>query len=218
MEFSSISGSSNVLQQLGYKFTNETNELKNQLDRSNICFFHAPFFHPAMKAVGPVRKEMGVKTFFNMLGPLVNPAQPKYNLLGVFNLELARLYQYILQNTERKFAIVYALDGYDEISLTGKTQIYTNHSDQLLAPEDLGKQKLSQSDLFGGDTVEEAADIFYKILDGQGTTAQQDVVIANAGLAIHCFKSNQSLVDCMAEAEESLLSKKALEKLKKLVN
>ncbi|MEL6924081.1 MAG: anthranilate phosphoribosyltransferase [Bacteroidota bacterium] len=215
---SSVSGSSNVLQQLGYSFSNDTDTLRTQLDRANICFFHAPFFHPAMKAVGPARKAMRVKTFFNMLGPLVNPAQPKYNLLGVFSLELARLYQYILQQTERQFAIVYALDGYDEISLTGNARVYTNQSGQLISPEDLGKQTLQPSDLFGGDTVEEAASIFYNILDGKGTKAQQDVVIANAGLAIQRFKPQQSIIDCMAEAEESLLSKRALEKLQKLVN
>jgi len=215
---SSVSGSSNVLQQLGYKFTNDTDELRTQLDRSNICFFHAPFFHPAMKAVGPARKAMGVKTFFNMLGPLVNPAQPKYSLLGVFSLELARLYQYILEQTERQFAVVYALDGYDEISLTGNARVLTNQTGKTISPEDLGKRKLKPNELFGGDSVEAAADIFYKILDGQGTSAQQDVVIANAGLAIQRFKPDTSILDCMKEAEESLLSKNALDKLKKLVN
>ena len=215
---SSVSGSSNVLQQLGYQFTNEVDTLKKQLDQANICFFHAPFFHPAMKAVGPVRKQLGMKTFFNMLGPLVNPAQPKYNLLGVFSLELARLYQYILQNTKREYAIVYALDGYDEISLTSNARVYSNHQNQVLSPKDLGQEQLKQSDLFGGNTVEEAADIFYKILNGQGTPAQEAVVTANAALAIHCFKKETSLLDCVAEAKESLLSKKALESLNKLVN
>lgn len=215
---SSVSGSSNVLENLGYTFTNDLDRLYRELDKANICFFHAPMFHPAMKAVGPVRRQLGMKTFFNMLGPLVNPAQPKYNLLGVFSRELARLYQYILQQTERQYAIVYALDGYDEISLTGDFRICTNHKDQVLNPADLGKKTIRQSDLFGGDTVQEAAGIFYKVLNGEGTEAQVSVVCANAGLAIHCFKPQQTLLDCIEEAEESLLSKRALEKLNVLVN
>jgi anthranilate phosphoribosyltransferase len=171
-----------------------------------------------MKTVAPIRRQLGVKTFFNMLGPLVNPGQPKYQLLGVFNLELARLYQYIFQQTERQYAIVYAMDGYDEVSLTGNFKLRDNTGEHTISPESIGKPRLSQEDLHGGDTVESAAKIFTDILSGEGTPAQNHVITANAGLAIHCIKPDQSLKDCIQEAEESLLSGIALKKLKALVN
>ncbi|MEM9824519.1 MAG: anthranilate phosphoribosyltransferase, partial [Bacteroidota bacterium] len=157
-------------------------------------------------------------TFFNMLGPLVNPARPQFNMLGVFSNELSRLYQYVLQQTNRKYTIVYALDGYDEISLTGRVKIRTNHSENIYHPVDFGKEQLIPQALHGGDTVEEAAKIFVSILEGNGTPAQRDVVTANAGMAIHCLKPEQSISDCIAEAEASLLSKSALAQFKKLVN
>jgi len=188
------------------------------LEAANLCFLHAPFFHPAMKAVAPVRKQLGVKTFFNMLGPLVNPARPKFNMLGVFSNELSRLYQYVLQQTDRQYTIVYALDGYDEISLTGRVKIRTNQSENIYLPSDFGKTQLTQQSLHGGDTVEEAAKIFTSVLQGNCTDAQRDVVAANAGMAIHCMKPDQSILDCIAEAQESLLSKSALEQFKKLIN
>ena len=215
---SSVCGSSNVLEHLGYRFTNDVDELKGQLERANICFFHAPFFHPAMKTVAPIRKQMGVKTFFNMLGPLVNPAQPSHQLLGVFNLGLSRLYEYIMQQTNRQFSIVYALDGYDEISLTGPFKLRSNSGEKVLSPEAIGKPRLRQEQLHGGDTVEEAAKIFTDILSGNGLEAQIEVVSANAGLAIHTMKPETSLETCMAEARESLISGRALERFGKLIN
>ena len=203
---------------LGYDFTNDQDTLKQQLDKAGICFLHAPLFHPAMKEVVPVRKQLGMKSFFNMLGPLVNPLQPNYQLFGTFNLELSRLYQYVMQETGRRFSIVYALDGYDEISLTGRAKVRTNETEKVLIPKDFGKPRLQQSDLHGGDTVEEAAKIFKNVLNNTCTQAQLDVVTANAGLAIHCIKPEQSLADCVAEAEESIVSKRALETFKKLLN
>jgi anthranilate phosphoribosyltransferase len=216
---SSNSGSSDVLQHLGYQFTNDVDKLKRQLDKANICYFHAPLFHPALKTVGPIRKQLSVKTFFNMLGPLVNPAQPKYQLTGVFSLELARLYQYIFQQIPNKqFAIVHALDGYDEVSLTGDFKLKMNAKEATISPQSIGKQLLTQESLFGGDTVEEAGIIFMKILRGEGTDAQNDAVAVNAGVAIHCIKPTVSLVDCIAEGEEALTSGKALKALEKLIS
>lgn len=215
---SSAVGSSNVLMALGYEFTNDPEKLRRQLDRSNICFLHAPLFHPAMKEVVPVRKQLGVKTFFNMLGPLVNPAQPSHQLFGTFSQELARMYQYIMQETGRRFAIVYSLDGYDEVSLTGPFKLRTNERDAILSPEDLGKPRLTQDDLYGGETEEEAAAIFRNVLNNEGSPAQFDVVTANAGLAIHCLKPEQPLEDCISEAKESLLSKRALKAFQNLIN
>lgn len=214
---SSVSGSSNVLQEQGYKFTNDRDTLMRQLDKANICFFHAPLFHPAMKAVAPIRRALKVKTFFNMLGPLVNPAQPTHQLFGVFNLELGRLYQYILQQSEKQFAIVYAMDGYDEVSLTSPFKIRTHNSEQLISPSDIKKPRYQQSDLYGGSTIEVAARIFRNILEGKGTQAQVDVVTTNAGVAIHCIHPEKTLIDCIAEAQEALDSGRALECLKNLV-
>lgn len=215
---SSATGSSDVLIAMGYEFTNDQDMLRRQLDEANMCFLHAPLFHPAMKEVVPVRKNLGMKTFFNMLGPLVNPIQPKYQLFGTFSLELSRMYQYIMQRTGRRFAIVYALDGYDEISLTGDFKLSTNESERVLSPEDVGKPRLKQEDLFGGNTHEEAATIFRNVLENKATPAQFDVVTTNAGMAIHCIKPQQSFEDCIAEARESIVSGNALRNFKKLVS
>lgn len=215
---SSKCGSSNVLEHLGYEFTNEVDILKSQIDKTNLTFLHAPKFHPAMAAVGPIRRQLGIKTFFNMLGPLVNPSFPSHQMVGVFSLELARLYQYIFQQTDKQYSIVHALDGYDEVSLTGDFKLKTNHREQVLSPSDLGKSHLTAESLYGGDTVEEAGQILINVLNGNGTAAQVDAVTANSGLAIHTFKPHQSLEDCVAEAEESLLSKRALNVFEKLVN
>jgi anthranilate phosphoribosyltransferase len=211
---SSVSGSSNVLEHFGYQFTNDKSLLMKQLEMNNICFLHAPLFHPALKSVGPIRKQLGIKTFFNMLGPLVNPARPKQQMVGVFSLELARLYQYIFQKTDTNYSIVYGLDGYDEVSLTDDVKVKTAFSETILSPQSFGKQPLTQNQIFGGDSVEEAAAIFLQVLENKGTVAQRDVVTANTALAIQCFKPNVSLLDCIAEAEESLVSGKALESFK----
>ena len=171
-----------------------------------------------MKEVVPVRKQLGMKTFFNMLGPLVNPAQPSHQLFGTFSQELARMYQYVMQETGRRFAIVYSLDGYDEISLTGPFKLRTNERDTILTPQELGKPILQHGDLYGGETEEEAATIFRNVLNNEGSPAQFEVVTANAGLAIHCLKPEQSLEDCIEEAKESLLSRRALKAFQNLVN
>lgn len=215
---SSAVGSSNVLLELGYSFTNDTDQLKQQLELAHICFLHAPLFHPALKQVIPVRKQLGMKTFFNMLGPLVNPIQPQAQLLGTYSLELARLYQYIMQESGRKFSIVYALDGYDEVSLTGPVSIKTHEWDELLEPKDFGKPTLQQSDLYGGETEAEAAAILLRVLKNESTTAQKDVVVVNAALAIHTICPEKHLADCIALAEESLESGRGFNVLKKLLS
>lgn len=215
---SSISGSSNVMQQLGYKFSNSNDLLNNQLDKSNICFLHAPLFHPALKIVAPIRKNLGVRTFFNMLGPLVNPAIPEYQLIGVFNLEMARIYTYLLQQTHGAFTIIHSLDGYDEISLTNDTKVITNEGEKILTPEYLGKRMVGASDLYGGNSVEEAASIFLKILKGEGNWAQNAVVIANAALALQCIGRYKNYEECYELAVESLESGAALSSLKRLID
>lgn len=215
---SSASGSSNMLEHLGYRFTNDEVTLQKQLDKANICFLHAPLFHPAMKAVGPVRKALGIKTFFNMLGPLVNPSQPQNQLVGVYNLEVARTYHYLLQDTEINYGVLYALDGYDEISLTGPFKLFTQEKEQTLHPSDLGLKTLTPADIFGGNSVSEAAVIFKNILDGNGTAAQNDVVLANAAFALKTLDGSKCFESAYEEAKASLLGLKAKKCLELLVH
>ena len=212
---SSISGSSNVMETLGVKFSNDSNFLTKCIEETNIAILHAPLFHPAMKNVGPIRKELGIKTFFNMLGPMVNPSLPKNQLVGVFSLELARMYAYLYQNTEVNYSILHALDGYDEISLTGDTKMISRNTEIILNPNDFQLSKLQFEDIKGGETIEESATIFMNIISGNGTEAQQNVVCANAALAIATVE-NCTVLNAFEKAKESLQSGRALEKLKKL--
>ena len=214
---SSQSGSSDMLESFGYEFTNDEATLKSHLERANICFLHAPKFHPAMKAVSSTRKALKLKTFFNMLGPLVNPSSPQNQLLGTFNLEVARLYNYILQDEGSNYGIVHALDGYDEISLTGGFKLFTKEGEQLITPESLGMQKVQQSDIHGGKSVADAAKIFQTILNGEGTAAQNNVVLTNASFALQIVDSAKSFEDAFEEAKSSLLGGKAKECLGKLI-
>jgi anthranilate phosphoribosyltransferase len=214
---SSGCGSSNVMEFLGYQFTNDTDKLKNGIDKANICFLHAPLFHPAMKTVAPIRRELGVKTFFNMLGPLVNPAKPTNQLVGVFNLELARVYAYLYQKSDKKYTILNALDGYDEISLTCDFKTFSKAGEQINSIEALGFDKLNPAEITGGHTVSDSADIFMKVLNGEATTAQNNVVLCNAALAIKTIDAEKSFADCFYEAEEALSAKKALHSFKTLL-
>jgi anthranilate phosphoribosyltransferase len=197
------------------KFSNDSGFLTKCIEEANIAILHAPLFHPAMKNVGPIRKELGVKTFFNMLGPMVNPSFPKNQLVGVFNLELARMYAYLYQNTDVNYSIVHALDGYDEISLTGEAKIISKTSESILHPKHFNLSQLQFEDIKGGATIEESATLFMNIISGNGTDAQQNVVCANAAMAISTVE-NTPILDAFAKAKESLQSGKALEKLQKL--
>ncbi|WKK66395.1 anthranilate phosphoribosyltransferase [Lutimonas zeaxanthinifaciens] len=212
---SSSCGSSNVLEHLGIKFSNEEAFLQKSIDQAGICILHAPLFHPAMKNVAPIRKELGVKTFFNMLGPMVNPSFPKNQMVGVFSLELARMYGYLYQTTDKNYAILHDLAGYDEISLTSQTKMISNKEDRIINPTDLGISSLKQEDIHGGKGVKDSAEIFLKVLNGQGTEAQNNVVCANAGLAISVV-NKISHKEGFEKAREALLSKEALKAFKKL--
>lgn len=214
---SSACGSSNVLEYFGYKFTNDIDALKRSLDRANICFMHAPLFHPAMKNVAPIRKELGVKTFFNMLGPMVNPAFPKRQLVGVFSLELARQYGYLYQNTSKDFVILHSLDGYDEVSLTGPLKYFYNGGEKVIEPSDFGFDAVGYNDIKGGQSVEESAKIFMNVLEGNGTVAQNNAVIANASMALYAANQKKGIPDAVGRAREALLSGKALSAFKKLI-
>ena len=214
---SSISGSSNVMEQLGYQFKTDSSVLNRELEEANICFLHAPLFHPALKAVSSIRKNLGVRTFFNMLGPMVNPASPSYQLVGVYNLEMARIYNYMLQQGDTAFTIIHSLDGYDEISLTGDTKIITNKGEKIMTAEALGKRTVLPADIYGGNSTEEAAAIFLKIIKGQGSWAQNAVVLANAAMALHCTAKYKDYESCYQLAVESLEGGKAYQSLKTLM-
>ena len=214
---SSVSGASNMFEHFGYKFSNDTDKLRREVEEIGICFFHAPLFHPAMKHVGPVRRALKVRTLFNMMGPIINPSSPKNQLVGVSDLEIMDLYHQVFEDSNQNYLIVHSLDGYDEISLTGDARYVSNETEDNLSPADFGFSTLQQFELSGGNSVEDAAKIFKGILEGTGTQAQKNVVVANAALGIKCMAPEKSLSDCVAEATESLESKKALAVFKKLM-
>jgi len=216
---SSVSGSSNMLEYFGYKFSTSELKLKRELEKTGICFLHAPLFHPALKTVAPVRKQLGVRTFFNMLGPLVNPSNPPVQVTGVFNLELQRIYHFIFQQHKSRYCVIHNIDGYDEISLTAPAKIFSNTGEMVVSPEDLGFKTLMPSDLYGGDTVEEAAEIFKNVLHVAATQPQLDAVVANTSIAIRCYYPEKSLGECHSLANESIVSgsaKKAFEQLMRM--
>ncbi len=215
---SSISGASNVLENLGYQFKDTEEGLKQDLEKTNFCFLHAPLFHTALRSVAPLRKNLGLKTFFNLLGPLVNPAQPKFSMIGVANLEIARIYQYLLQNRKSDFMIVHALDGYDEISLTSDTKVVDKHGDKIYSAEDINFKNIKPSTIFGGNTKEEASQIFINILEGKGTDEQNSVVLANAALALQNTGKYGDYNACLEMAKDSLFNAKALNTLNALIN
>ena len=214
---SSACGSSNVLEYFGYSFTSDADRLRREIDRYNICFMHAPLFNPAMKNVAPVRRSLRIKTFFNMLGPMVNPSSPQNQMVGVFSLDVARLYHYLYQESGKKFCIIHSIDGYDEISLTGPFRALTRNTERTLTADDLGLSGVKPEAIFGGDTVKEAAGVFLKILKGEGTKAQNDVVLANAAFALYCMDEDKGLKSSLDRARLSLESGAALSAFTKLV-
>lgn len=214
---SSNSGSSNVLELLGYQFSNDIDKLHADLEKGGFCFLHAPLFHPAMKHIAPVRRALKVPTFFNILGPMINPSAPKHQLIGVNNAENFDHYKNVYDTLDINFAIVNSRDGYDEISLTDDTRVGMKSGEKMIGPADFELDRIVPEKLFGGDSVEEAAKIFVNILEGKGTTAQNNVVLANAGLGLHLVYPSKSLPECVALARESLESRKALKSLKSVI-
>jgi anthranilate phosphoribosyltransferase len=214
---SSSCGSSNVLEHFGYKFSNDNGKLRSEIEEAGICFLHAPLFNPAMKNVAPVRKQLGIKTFFNILGPMINPSAPKNQLVGVFSLELARLYNYLYQQLGVNYSIVHSLDGYDEVSLTGPFKVITRHGENIEEPSLFGFRHLDPAAISGGNTVEESAAIFANILRGKGTEEQNRVVLANSALALSVLHHDRSMDDCLMMAKESLEGGKALGSFRKLM-
>lgn len=212
-----ISGASNVIEQQGVKFSTDSDKLRKSLDHCRIAYLHAPLFSPALKAVAPIRKSLGVRTFFNVLGPLVNPVQPEFQMLGVYNLAMSRLYGYIYQEEKKKFCIVHSMDGYDEISLTSQFKVLTNKGEQLYTPEELGYLRIAQEELYGGNTLEEASKIFRDVLHASATDAQMNAVLINAAFGIQTIEQEKPIGECLEIAQDSLYAKKALGALEKFV-
>jgi len=215
---SSACGSSNIMEYFGYKFSIDQDKLRREMDLTGVCFLHAPLFNPAMKNVAPVRRALKIKTFFNMLGPMVNPSFPKKQLIGVYSLELARLYNYLFQQLDMQYALVHSLDGYDEVSLTSDFKFILNGVEQIMDPLTFGYEKTVPGDLQGGNTVQDAAGLFLRILKGEGTAAQHNIVLANTELALRCYNPDLSPEACRNMATESLLGGKSFEKFKKLMD
>ncbi|GAA4312847.1 anthranilate phosphoribosyltransferase [Compostibacter hankyongensis] len=213
---SSVSGASNVMESMGYQLKQDPGKLKTELEEAGICFMHAPLFHPALKTVGPIRRQLAIRTFFNVLGPLVNPAFPRHQVVGVYSLELARTYKYIYQQTDKRYVIVHSLDGYDEISLTADTRLISNELEKNIPPEELGRRMVHPEDIYGGTSVESATKLFLKILKGEGSWAQHAVVLANASVGLYCLGMYKSLDECYQAAVESLESGKAYGVLQRL--
>ncbi len=211
---SSSCGSSNIISHLGHKFSNDVDTLRYSLEKSNICFLHAPLFHPSLKNISPIRGELGIKTFFNMLGPMVNPIQPKNQLVGVFNSNIFRLYSHIYSKSDKNYCIVHSIDGYDEISLTSPFKLFSNHSDIMLEPKDLNFDNIEPLSLSGGKNIDESLKIFLNVLKNKGKKEQIDSVLANSGLAIYCAKKLSSINEGVELARESLESGKAYNCLK----
>jgi anthranilate phosphoribosyltransferase len=215
---SSITGSSNVMEHFGYRFTSTSDKLRREIEQAGICFMHAPLFHPALKAVGPVRRQLGIKTIFNIMGPLVNPASPQFQLSGVFSIEAGRLYSYLMQKENMNFIIVHSLDGYDEVSLTSGIKTFSPEGEGLLEPNDFGMPYNTTKSLHGGEDLQEAADIFLTVLGNRATIEQKNCVMANSALAISCFHKGKSLNESVDMARESIDSGKALQCFKKLMD
>ena len=209
---SSLCGSSNVLESLGYHFSNDWSVLQRQLDEKNICFLHAPLFHPALKSVAHLRKALGVPTFFNGIGPLVNPANPTHQLTGTYSLELAKQYQHVLRSEREEFVVLHGLDGFDELTFLGATRILGKNRDEIVS-ESPNSAAFTIEDLQGGNTAVDSAEILISILLGKGTLAQNTVIAGNVALAIQTFQPTIAYEDAFHNGMEAILSGNAIKHL-----
>ena len=215
----SVSGASNVMAQHGIRFTSDVSLLQHSLDECGFVYLHAPLFANAMKFVAPIRKSLPFPTIFNLLGPLVNPARPQYQLLGVANLDQMRLYRAVYQKIGIGYGIVNSIDGYDEISLTGDFKVSTNAYERVFSPQSIGLNVVNPSELEAGESASAAAAIFDDVLSNQASPAQKSVVVANAAFAIQVLEHGRKSIDeCVAIARESIESGKAQATFRKFVD
>lgn len=216
----SVSGASNVIEGHGVKFTNDIDKLNRSINEAGIVYLHAPLFANAMKFVAPIRKHIGFPTIFNLLGPIVNPSQPKCQLLGVANLDQMRLYNNVYQKIGIDYGVVNSIDGYDEISLTSNFKVTTNNYERIFSPSNLKFPVAMPGDICGGElsTKEDAIKVFDSVLANEATSSQKNVVLANAAFAIQVYESGQKdILECLDIARESLESGKAMQVLKKFI-
>ena len=213
----SVSGASNVLEHYGAKFTTDMDVVKKAIDQSGFAYLHAPLCNPAMKNVAGVRKNLGVRTFFNVLGPLISPVRPNYQCLGVYDLKMMRLYNYIYQSLGINYTIVHSLDGYDEISLTSTCKVSNNKGENVYSPEDLGFRQIAQKELWGGETVADASKIFLNVLNNKATDAQRNAVVINSAFTIQTICPEKTIDECKSEALQSLERGKAKKVFEKFI-
>jgi anthranilate phosphoribosyltransferase len=212
----SISGSSDILKHFGYAFKTSEQELNDDLEKHNLCIIHAPNFHPALKNVGPVRRGLKTNTLFNLMGPLVNPAQTEFKYVGVFNRSVARLYNFFLQTGTTQYCLVNSLDGYDEISLTSDVLITTNNSEQVIMKDELPFKSNTPEEISAGNSIEDAAKIFLAVLKDEASEAQKNVVLINSAFAMRCY-TDKDLAECIAACTESIESKKAFQLFNRII-
>lgn len=214
---SSVSGASNVIESHGVKFTADATVHQRSIEECGIAYLHAQCFNPAMKTVGPVRKSLAIRTFFNLLGPLINPCSPQHQLLGVASLNQMRLYAHVFEAIGMDFTIVNSLDQYDEISLTDDFKVMSSHYEHIYTPEELGLQLIAAQELYGGNSIQEARIIFDRVLHNEGSVAQQQCVVANAAFAIQTLDPEKEILECVHVAQEAIKSGAAQRTLEKFV-
>jgi len=217
---SSKCGTADCLEALGVKIDCAPARSAQILKDINLCFLFAQKYHPAMRFVGAVRKEMGIRTLFNVLGPLANPAGATMQLFGVYSEELVEPLAHVLRNLGVKRAmVVYGKDSIDEISLSAETKVCEFKNDEfksyIIKPEDLGIARCNKEDLVGGTPQENAA-IVNDILGG-AKGPKTDVVLLNAGAAIYLASDGITLKDGIEKAREIIVSGKAKEQLEKFI-
>lgn len=214
----SVSGASNVIKNHGVNFTADLDKLNRSINECGIVYLHAQLFAKAMKFVGAIRKALPFPTFFNLLGPIINPSKPQCQLLGVANLDQMRLYQQVYQKIGIDYGIVNSIDGYDEISLTGPFKVTTAAYERVFKPADLGFDIAKPEEIQAGATEEEAKDIFDNVLANKALPAQKNIVLANAAFGIQVYeKGKKTIEECIEIARESIDSGKALSTFKKFV-
>lgn len=211
---SSKCGSADVLEKLGAVIELDQKQVAQVYNEVGLAFMYAPMFHPAMKYVMPARKALGFRTFFNILGPMCNPAGVKRYVIGAYNKSVAEKMAHILANLGTDFAYTFSADdGLDEVSLTAQSLVYELKDNVLsrgivFTPESIGFERVTLNDLMGGEAETNAA-IFRQILGNSGTKAQQDMVLLNATFAIQASGKVDTLQEAKELAEDSLKSGKA---------
>lgn len=218
---SSLSGTADCLEALGVNIQQDERIAKECLEKAGMCFFFAQKYHTSMKYVGPIRKELGFRTVFNILGPLTNPSKPNYFMLGVYDEYLVEpLAEVLIKLGVKRGCVVYGQDKLDEISISAPTTVCMidngTYQTTTITPEQFGLKTATKEDIVGG-TPEENAELTKKILGGEITGPKRDIVLMNAGLGFYIYNKADSIEEGIQLANEIIESKKALETLNTFV-